>query len=77
MPGVVQDVQNIQGGKHSCQVEIVESSRDFRSLLPEEFAVSGAYGTRDGVEAPHSIIYVPRAGELLKSCLCVQLYLIG
>jgi hypothetical protein len=42
------------------KVHVVTRVRCVEKMLPKEMNLSGGYKTRDGIEAPHSFIYLPR-----------------
>jgi len=53
------------------QCHVVDCYRAVESLLPNTLKLSGAYMTRQGVEAPHSFTFVPRGwlSEPLKAAV--------
>ena len=44
------------------RVILVNDLRDYKAALPKNFHLSGAFGTRRGIEAPHHFTFVQRRG---------------
>jgi hypothetical protein len=69
-----EDVVNLLHSKliTSCQrsgmdleVRYVQGMRNWKSMLPSEVSLVGAYGTRNDIEAPHSCTFIKRASLAL------------
>ena len=66
-----------RGLAHKCAtrherlvIEDLDYVRDYGNWLkPQQIELSGAFQTRNQMEAPHSFCYKPRASQVLRMCI--------